>query len=802
MITKKNHLLLALVFILIGTCDSWAQRQVWPKADNKWNQQIWDAKWILHPSANARDYGVFLFRKSFELHTPAPEFIIHLSADNRYRLFVNGRRILEGPARSDPNHWFYESIDIGPLLKTGKNQLAVQVWNMGSYMPHAQMSVKTGLIIQGEGSVESLVNTNTSWKVTRDMAFKPLAQAGTGTVVGPGDSFDASLHPFNWESVYFDDSLWQNAGMVGNGIPAGVFGSWDWQLTPRPIPFMDSDTVKFQKVVRTENIRLSPEVREKLNWVIPANTRCRILLDNRVLTNAYPRMTVSNGKGARIQLEYAEALYDENNEKGNRQEITGKKIKQAFKDQWTVGGGEFREFTTLWFRTYRYVELDIQTASEALEIENFDGIYTAYPFQELAQIKIDHPFVRDIWETGWRTARLCAGETYYDCPYYEQLQYVGDTRIQALISLYVSGDDRLMRNAIRQFAQSQLPNGLTQSRYPSGRMQIIPTFSLIWVSMIYDYWMHRDDEAFIKQYLHQIGNVLNWYDQHLNSRNLLDNMSWWNFVDWSFGEWSPHKPIGGVPQNGYQGETTLISLQYAYTLQLAEKIFAYFDQEERAKQCQHQAEQVLSAVMASSWDKERRMLQDAPGQNVFSQHTQALAILCGLFSNTEAKSLFKRMTNTEAIIPCTYYFRFYLNRVMDELNLGQDYLDGLVHWKQMLDLGLTTFAETPEPTRSDCHAWSASPNYDLLAFIAGIKPGSPGFKTVLVQPDPGNLKYLDVKVPHPEGLIHLKMTLNKNNEYDVSVALPQGVNGEFLLEGQGRPLHPGSQVFKIKKQIK
>src|SRR5690606_20559902 len=178
---KKNiQILLALVLMISGSGKAFAQLQVWPAADDKWNRQIWEAKWISHPAAGAREYGVFLFRKSFELNVRVSKFIIHLSADNRYRLFVNGQRVLEGPARSEPNHWFYESIDIGPLLKTGKNQLAVQVWNMGSYMAHAQMSVKTGLIVQGDGLAESQVNTNGSWKVTRDMAFKPLTQAGTG----------------------------------------------------------------------------------------------------------------------------------------------------------------------------------------------------------------------------------------------------------------------------------------------------------------------------------------------------------------------------------------------------------------------------------------------------------------------------------------------------------------------------------------------------------------------------------------------------------------------------------------------
>jgi hypothetical protein len=56
----------------------------------------------------------------------------------------------------------------------------------------------------------------------------------------------------------------------------------------------------------------------------------------------------------------------------------------------------------------------------------------------------DDPELSKIFEIGWRTARLCAMETYMDCPYYEQLQYIGDARIQALISLFNSGDEELL----------------------------------------------------------------------------------------------------------------------------------------------------------------------------------------------------------------------------------------------------------------------------------------------------------------------------------------------------------------------
>lgn len=791
--TVITLMLLSLAMLVSG-------QEPW-RLNPRWTSHLWNGKWIHEAGVSGREFGVYLYRKKLVLQEVPPAFVIHLSADNRYRLYVNEQLVAAGPARSDTDHWFFDSVDLAPYLINGDNIVAVQVWNMGEYAPYAQMSHRTGLIVQGNTEAEERLNTDESWKVTRDTAFTPIRLAGTATVVGPGERFEAGKHPFAWKSVLFDDRKWANATGVGRGIPYGVFGSWDWQLVPRRIPMMEHKEQRFSRVVRTEGLSLKWLATDKEpKWQVPAGTTCRVLLDQGTLTTAYPSVTFSGGKDAQIRIKYAEALIDWQGNKGHRDHTDGKQMGKVIYDEIIVGGADRQTFTPLWFRTFRYVELEIETGEFPLVIDDIGSVFTGYPFEEQAKVHTDEPTLSKIWEVGWRTARLCAGETYYDCPYYEQLQYVGDTKIQALISLYVSGDDRLMRNAIAQFAASQQPSGLTGSRYPSYRKQIIPTFSLVWVTMLWDYWMHRPDEGFVAGYLNQADAVLSWFGQQMDTTGMLGALPWWNFVDWSFRPWEQDRPVGGVPEGGDSGQSAVISLQFAYTLRQAAELMTYFGETERAKAYRLRAKDIVRAVKHHCWVPEKQLVGDTPEGMVYSQHAQIFSILCEMFQPEESVALMQRVLTDTTLTPCTYYFGFYLNRALEKVGMGDAYLPQLDAWKEMLRLGLTTFSETPEPTRSDCHAWSASPNYELLATVAGIRPGAPGFGNVVVRPMLGKLTHLEATMPHPKGEITVRFRRQGVNSLSASVTLPRDTEGVFEWEGRSRRLDPGTQEFVINKK--
>lgn len=763
----------------------------------------WKAEWIAPVNINLKDFGVYHFRKNFELPQKLTQFIINVSGDNRYRIFVNGNFVGAGPARGDLMHWNFETYDIAQYLKVGKNTIAAVVWNFGNDIPVAQMTNKTGFILQGNSNVEEIVNTNKTWKVIQNNGYRAIPVEGsklrTYIVVGCGEEVDASKYPFGWEKTDFDDKNWSSVQILGNGFPTGTGSGAEWHLVPSMIPQMEEVYQPMKEIRRFSNLK-DDEVNDKWlkgtgTFTIPANTKTTILLDQTFETVAYPEMTVSGGKGASIQFTYAEALVNDKREKGNRNEISGRKIIGNV-DIFRPDGASKRTFKPLWFRTFRYIELDIETKSEPLTINSFYGLRTGFPFLERASFSSkDDKSMTDIWKVGWQTARLCAGETYFDCPYYEQLQYTGDTRIQSLISLYVSGDDRLMRKALVDFDNSIISEGLTQSRYPSNTPQIIPTFSLFWVSMTYDYWMHRKDDKFVQSLLPNVEKVLAWYERKLDpKKNMLGPLNWWQFVDWATPWQKDAKAIiGGVPEGATNGNSSIISFQYAYTLRQASAIFDTYGQKNKAIYYKTLADIISKSTFDLCYDATKGEVSDTPDKKIFSQHANIFALLSNSVPKANEKAMMEKILYDKSLIQTTFYFKFYQTQALKKVGMGEFYHSTLQPWREMIGLGLTTFAEKEEPTRSDCHAWSASPNYDFLATICGIMPDSPGFEEVLIQPALGILNDAEGKMPHPKGEIKVSVKRKGKSGLEGVVTLPENVSGRFVWNGKSVPLKGGMQ---------
>ena len=355
-------------------------------------KNTWSAFWITAPNAPAKTYGVYYFRKKISLSESPDSFIVHVSADNRYVLIINEKFVSLGPARNDLFHWNFETVDIAPYLVKGDNIITATVWNDGEYRPEGQISNRTGFLFQGNTANEEIINTNTSWKCFKNTAYTPLTGIGYNTyyVSGPGELVDMNKMPDGWQKNNFDDNAWPNAVKAHwrGATPKGNVDIAEWMLVPSTLPPMELRVQRFATVRNANGVTIPdgfPATQKAIT--IPANTHASFLLDQSFYTNAYPELDFSKGKDAGILLTYAEALFTEKPDgpgktfkKGNRNAVEGKII-AGRKDSIISNGKDDQYFSTLSWRTFRYVEIKITTKEEPLIINDMYSLFTGYPFQ-------------------------------------------------------------------------------------------------------------------------------------------------------------------------------------------------------------------------------------------------------------------------------------------------------------------------------------------------------------------------------------------------------------------------------------
>jgi len=757
----------------------------------------WQASWIAVPGESPGGYGVYLFRKLIDLKTTPDSFVIHVSADNRYKLFVNEKQVSLGPARGDLDHWNFTTLDIAPFLHAGKNIIAAQVWNEGEWRPEGQISLRTGFILQGSDQHEIKIITDNSWKCTRDSSFHPIRfYTPTYYVAGPGEEMDMNKYPADWREPDFPDDNWKNAQIIMPGIPKNLIGGYGtvsgWLLIPSTIPPMEMKNQRLAKVNRVNGIQIPARFpADKAAFEIPAHTEATIILDQGFLTNAYPKVIFSGGREGFITMSYAEALFIKYPAKGNRNETEGKEF-IGRKDSIISNGARMQDFTPLTFRTYRFIQIKIKTQSDPLIIEDVFGTFTGYPFQLNARMMTDDTTLSRIFEVGWRTARLCAMETYMDCPYYEQLQYIGDARIQALISLYNSGDERLLRNAMNQMDDSRRPEGVTLSRHPSYTPQYIPTFSFWYIGMLHDYMMYGRDSNFIRDKLAGERQILQYFRRYQQKDGSLKDVPYWMFTDWVESKgWN-----SGVGPVGRNGNSALLDLQLLWAYELAADMESKYGLASYDTLYNQYADQLKKTIRDKYWSMDRNLFADCSEKDYYSQHANSLAILTGVVNGPEAKAIGTKMLTDSTLAPASIYFKFYLHQALVKAGLGNDYLNWLGIWRQNLKMGMTTWAEISDinNARSDCHAWGASPNIEFFRTVMGVDSEAPGFSMVKIEPRLGQLKNISGEIPHPRGKIFVSYQL-EDNKWKIQISLPGQTSGHLIWNNKYYPLREGKNDF-------
>lgn len=781
------------LYTILAICLFYIQKANCQSVDTLRAETPWNAQWIAlnNPLDRGTSYGVYYFRKSINIANKPSKFIIHVSADNHYKLYVNGKLASIGPARGSFYNWNYETVDIAKYLTTGKNNVTALVWNEAEYRPEYQLSLRTAFIVQGNTAAEEILNTDTSWKCVEDKAFKPVW--GYFLSIN-GQSVDMNKTIADWNSTWLDDSSWPKAEILFPGQPKGLSDGFGYMLVPSLLPTMELTYQPITVVRRVSGLQIPLTLNFPLT--IPAHKKVIVLLDQTHETNAYPTIVFSGGRGAGISLGYAEALYDKGSHftrKSNRNEVDGKEFR-GLTDTLISNGSKGQTYTSLLFRTYRYMQLTVQTGDDPLVIDSLYGTFTAYPFKAQAVFNSDDTEIKQILDIGWRTARLNAFDSYFTGQYYERLQYIGDARIQALISYYYSNDDRLTRNALDQMDQSRLPGGVTLSRYPAQSTQIIPTFSLLYIGMLHDYWMYRGDNDFVKDKLTGVRAILHFFTKYQQADGSLSHAPYWSFVDWANGKgWG-----FGTPPQSADGSSAILDMQLLWAYEQAAEMESKIGVGLYADLYKRKATQLKQTIQRKYWDAGRLLFSDTKEKTSFSQHANALALLSGVVNDTDKPAFSKRLINDSSLTKCSLYFDYYLHEALVKGGLGDDYMTWLDPWRKSIKIGLTTWAEEPDlnKTRSDCHAWASSPNIEFFKTVLGINSNAPGFTEVKIEPHLGKLTKVSGQIPHPDGKISVSYVLN-HSKWKINISLPENTTGVFIWKERTYKLRGGNNSFNI-----
>ena len=764
---------------------------------------IWTPEWLHEDKKFPR---IVYFRRAIDLAEVPEKAYVNISADTRYKLYVNGSLVEAGPSKGDREVWFFDRVDLAPYLKEGRNILGVQVLRypvereMGN---HSMFRTEIpGLYMAPEKNetepLRSFLKADASWRchIDRKTLFPP-EETGFAPLIIHEEAF-GSPETFGWLEEDFDDRAWAAAlpypkAKISPAVSPG-------NLNQRTIPYMYRTKKRFDSLIEGNSEGIEGRWEMLLSGLgkvtVPALSRIRIVMNAGEEMTGYLKAAMAGGRGARISFLESEAYVQKEKSptagtsiKKNRMDTVSGRLEGYLDIYHAAGLGTLERpetYEPFWFRTFRFIELTVETGEEPLDILSLDYEETGYPLEVQTRVETSDPSLKAVWDMSERTLRRCMHETYEDCPFYEQLQYTMDTRSQILYTYAVSADDRLARKAIDDFARSQRSGGLLNCSYPNMNPNVIPGFSIFYILMVYDHMMYFGDTGLVRRYMPVIDRILDYFDRHLTPEGLVEKVGginlearYWSFIDWAV-EWNP---TTGMPPAGLYGPITMESLLYIYGLRHAALLAEYIGRMDTAREYRERAAEVQRAVLHFC-RRSDGMLTDGPVSLLekdgrvsslhASQQAQVFGVLTGTLDRESGRRNLLRTMEENGYPQCTVAMRFYLFRALEEAGL-YDRTESLWDlWRNMLSDGCTTCIESEDYARSECHAWGALALYELPSAILGARPAEPGYTKILVRPHAAFLDRAEGTVKTPAGMVRVSWK-KKKERLELSVEAPEGI---------------------------
>ncbi|WP_300613949.1 alpha-L-rhamnosidase C-terminal domain-containing protein [uncultured Duncaniella sp.] len=415
---------------------------------------------------------------------------------------------------------------------------------------------------------------------------------------------------------------------------------------------------------------------------------------------------------------------------------------------------------------FRFVRIDLLDKDVDYLLRNVQAISVMIDDPEIGSFKCSDERLNKIWETGAYTVKLNMQDYLWDGIKRDRLVWLGDLHPEVMTVSNVWGKHDVVRRTL-DFAKADTPL--------PGWMNGFSSYSMWWLLIHRDYYLHHGDMAYLKDNRDYILGLVKQLDECVDA-NGEEQMTGVRFLDW------PTSEMPDVIHDGLQ------SLTYM-TLDAARQIAGWLDDKEM--------DAVASKCM-ERMDKFNIKRTDA-------SQAVSLCLLSGL-SKDRQKDCGKLLDN--GINSFSPFYGYYAVEALAEnghIDKAMDMISD--YWGAMIDLGGTTFWEdlnypdTKNAARIDeivpdgkydihsqggaycyvglrlsmCHGWGAGPTPWLQRHVLGVKPVEPGCKTIEVKPNLGNLAFAEGTVPTPYGPVSVKARKDESGKTVVSVKAPKGV---------------------------
>jgi len=670
------------------------------KPYSKGESYMFQSTWITHPSAQLSENRIYLFRKKFSLTKKPEQAQLKISAEARYKLFVNGIRAAFGPCRSSGEEKYYDVLDIAHCLKDGENDVYCEVLALADNSDMTQPCAIFG--VRRTGNVllaleldcgETVIRTDGSWETSAS----PYADFAIHTPFARGAMFEENYHNGTPEWIAAKE-VTEVHSPRDRKYPWGIVNPMF--VIPRRIPMMYQKKVPF--TLSDDGYLIANE-----------------------LTFGFPVLTFE-GVG-KVTVTYAES-FGNGAEKKDR--LDRSLSFSGVCDKISVDGS--LTFEPFWFRCARIIK--IETEGD-VQLQNFSFVEVGYPLTYPDNCDFGSEKDNKLWKISVATLMRCMQESYEDCPYYEQLQYAMDTSLQMLYNYQLTDDDALARKAINDFRLSQRADGLLSSRYPTVEAQYIPAFSFYYIFMVAEHYKRFGDKKLVRENLRAIDGVLEFFDGCIDETGLFRQTMYWDFIDWAT-TWGLS---AGEPVVGDDCHMAIASAMYVYFLRRAAELAELCGRFCVASEYRIRANATAAAIEKICFDENRGLYADDPKHLYFSQQMQVWCTLSGIADSYRARKIMENALTLDT--KCTYAYAYFWFRALEQVGLYQETEHMMNRLRGLIDLNCTTIPETPDAPRSDCHAWGAIAIYEFAAVVLGVQTVSAAEKKIRISPHIDGRKY-------------------------------------------------------------